>query len=133
MARKSRRTSACSWVVLGLLGLLGGCGGGGAATVPVAGKVTFGEAPIEKGQINFYPTDRDASGEVLEVVGGKFSGTVSKGPKRVSILGFSETGPEFEGKPSLEQFLPTRYNQETELTAEIPEQGDREMVFSLKK
>jgi hypothetical protein len=90
------RTSACKVVAMAGLGLVTvlGCGDdtGLAQRYPVSGTVTYNGDPVEKGRIDFIPTQaegRPASGEIVD---GKYSLTTAvsddgalPGPYKVTV------------------------------------------------
>jgi hypothetical protein len=105
--------------------LLAGCGGeSGPATYSVSGTVTFDGEPVPDGQIAF----RDPAGEIASAGGkienGQFSVQALPGRMQVEITARRETGEFDESNPDervpiLEQYIPEKYNTETELVEEI--------------
>ena len=106
-----------------MIASLAGCPGPqGPATYPVSGTVTLDEEPLAEGQIVFEPLSADgtrpSSGPVVQ---GKFSFTIEEGMKRVRITAEREVG---EADPVMgarrrENYIPLRYNERSELTAEV--------------
>lgn len=115
-----------------------GCGGGsGPATYPVSGTVSMDGEPIPKGQIVL----RDPEGTIVSaggtIIDGEFSFESQPGSKQVEIIArrevpgkFQAPNPGEEKFPVLEQYIPKRYNTESELTKEVVA-GDNEFHFKL--
>ncbi|NOX55775.1 MAG: DUF4198 domain-containing protein [Planctomycetes bacterium] len=140
------RVASAVLVAAGLTCVLPGCAGG-PATVEVSGTVTFDGKPIPDGQITFHPaqgTGRSYSGKIEN---GKFSFQCEPGAKKVEITATREVKAdasklspeeqvqlEEEGAEGTvpEQYIPARYNTQTELTAEVKESGDNTFEFNLK-
>lgn len=114
-----------------------GCGGRSDRVV-VSGTITFGGAPVEKGQIRFIPTNGpvvidpiDAGSYTTDKTDG-----VPLGVHRIEITGYdgeeyanAPTGP---GSPPVKQLLPEKYNRQSELTATIDaNSGDAPLNFDL--
>jgi len=128
--------------MIALAGLiaLGGCGRGGR--ISLEGTVTLDGSPLEDGYVTFIPDANtrgsDAGGRIQEgrfsigVTGGTFSGTF-----RVEITANRETDrkqvDDITGKlvPVIQQVIPARYNEQSELTAEVREDGTNEFEFAL--
>lgn len=144
-------------VVLGLLSTLG-CGSGERLGVAVSGKVTFNGEPLKDGAIAFIPqpgTEGPTAG--ASVVDGRYSIPRAGGPfpgkYRVEINAFrevrkankqelggamfgrdpSEFGLKPEANAIRENVIPARYNQESQLSAEVPDRGDVELDYALSK
>jgi len=117
-----------------LLGLVAaGCGRDAQMppSFPVSGTVTVAGAPLVEGSISFEPADGQGGVYGGLIRDGRFAVEVAAGAKRVSILGMKqlgEIGP--DGKPMASQFLPRRYNTDTELTASI-EPRENALSFEL--
>lgn len=120
---------------LGMLGVLFcglaiGCGGSvdGPQTVRLEGTVKFNGQPVESGEILFRPVNGGASG-AARIEGGKFSLDSTLGAKRVEITARRSTGQAeslASGEESVvtEQYVPTKYNQKSELTLNVSEAKD---------
>lgn len=124
---------------IGLLVLLG-CGHG--ERVPAEGTVTLDGQPLESGCIQFRPlagTKGPTAG--ADVIDGKFivptRGASFAGMFRVEITSARLTGrkvPSPMGSGMIderEQFLPARYNSESQLQAEVTAAGPNHFVFAL--
>ena len=130
------------FVVLALLAL--GCGSEPFQRGTVNGQVTFDGQPIATGTIVFIPTHTgpgaSASGEI---VAGKFSIPRKTGPSlgshRVEVLAMRDNGKKEAGSPyppgtmvdDIEQYIPARYNHQSELKADV-KSGTPAINFELK-
>jgi hypothetical protein len=111
-----------------LAAVTAGCGGeaSGIAKVVVQGAVTLDGQPIANGEVRFYPaqgTHGPVSGGAVR--DGKYvaqgRGGVPVGKHTVEILAYRPAATRSanpEGGPA-EQYLPKKFNEQTELTAEI--------------
>jgi hypothetical protein len=118
-----------------------GCSKGGLERVVVEGNVTYDGTPVANGEIHFYPTET-APGPLAgaPIKDGKYSvnnrGGVPVGAKRVEIRAYrpaKSSLPVGEGPPP-EQYIPDKYNQRSEQTANIT--GDKDPMtldFNLTK
>jgi hypothetical protein len=137
-----------SWqcVLVGLsVGCLGGCGARGIETVPVVGRVTFEGEPIKEGRIRFFPVEGTAGPMTgTEIQEGQYEvrnrGGVPVGKHRVEIearrLRRGATGPEMPGvgNPAIEQFIPAKYNQRSELFVTVESGSSKKTLdFDLTK
>ena len=127
--------------VIGMLGtlLLVGCERGPQRHA-LNGRVTLDGAPLVDGAISFRPEDGTpgptAGGQITD---GTFSIPASVGPLaghfRVEITA-SRPGESFvvDGQvfPAYEQFLPRRYNSESELRVEVGSAGLENFEFALE-
>ncbi len=123
--------------------LTSGCGSdGGPSGQPVAGKVSLDGKPIENGKIVLSHVDgrSAASGEIRN---GEFrlssSAGAIPGKYRVSIHSEKKTGktiphPDVYGSKIEEvvEAVPTDFNVNTKLEAEIKADGDNALEFALK-
>ena len=124
-----------AFLVLSLI-VMCGCGFGQSDVVKVFGTVTYGGQPLGKGQIRFRPiegTKGPTSG--AEIVNGQYTvtnrGGVPFGKHRVEIRAHrpdEDAGPVGDfypgyepGDKPLEQYIPARYNTQSELTEVVPE------------
>tara|TARA_R110002111_G_scaffold262794_2_gene341070 strand:+ start:2081 stop:2458 length:378 start_codon:yes stop_codon:yes gene_type:complete len=122
-----------------------GCGSTepGPERAVVTGKVTFEGKPVEQGQIWFLPASgREAPQAGAAIIDGQYrvenKGGVPIGACQVKITAerpqaevkvVSDGGPE---ETPTTQFIPARYNEKTELTAEIEARsGPLEKNFDL--
>ncbi|MEO2045576.1 MAG: hypothetical protein ABGX16_03260 [Pirellulales bacterium] len=115
---------------LGIL-LLSGCSKGGPECVVVSGLVTYQGKPVESGEMRFFPiegTVAPMTGSQIE--GGRYQvkhhGGVQVGTHKIEILAFEvkENKPsvgqgQSYGGPPRHQYLPPKYNKNTELKLTI--------------
>jgi hypothetical protein len=120
-------------MLCGLVLLPLGCGK--PTHYPVSGTVTFNGEPVPKGYIAFLPEGacRGGGGPITD---GQYSIMAQAGKNRVEITA-SKSMPLPRGevgmdgrKEEVRQYLPTRYNVETELKEDITEASTRD--YSLK-
>lgn len=118
-----------------------GCSQATSDRVVVAGNVSFNGEPVSNGQIYFYPTEENpgpvSGGPIKD---GKYTaqarGGVPLGKHRVEIQGYrpmKSSGPKLaEGMPP-EQYIPSQFNQRSELTAIVePTPNPKTLDFDLK-
>lgn len=105
--------------------LTSGCG---ELSHTVSGTVTVDGAPLPEGYIAFIPAESGAGGG-SNIVNGKYTVKTGPGKHRVEItaskltpLPPGQVGMNGE-KEEVRQYLPTRYNSNSELTAEVPGSG----------
>ena len=108
-----------------------GCGGDGR--VPADGTVTWNGEPVEAGYIVFTPVDPTVTPEATQIHQGAFTLRLLPGDKRVEIFADRAVG---EPDPTMhiqrkEQYIPRRYNEETELTAQIRADSENQLQFNL--
>lgn len=140
-----QKKSTSSLVLLALgLGVALGCEAQGPARIAVAGKVTFDGQPLDEGQIVFTP---QAAGftAAAPIAGGAYRMAADKGPSAgnylVRITANRPTGRKV--KPSayskdqtpqdlMEQYIPARYNDSSELTVQFAGESETAHDFDLK-
>lgn len=126
-------------VIVGFV-LLGGCGTGGIFFLE--GRVTLDGSPLEDGYITFIPeADTPGPDAVAPVRDGRFAITATGGPLtgtfRVKIIANRETDrkqvDDISGKlvPIIQQYIPARYNEQSELIIEVREDQPNEFKFAL--
>ncbi|MCA9114249.1 MAG: hypothetical protein KDA79_04135 [Planctomycetaceae bacterium] len=102
---------------------------------PVSGTVNLDGKPLASGRIHFIDKDTTPPREaVLDITGGTYSGEVSAGPKRVEIRAFrDDVTASAGGAPTDEdpQYLPKKYNDDSQETAEVKTEGPNEFSFDL--
>jgi hypothetical protein len=130
------------WRCVGFVLLLIGCGQQGDRQ-RLEGTVTLDGAPLAEGQITFLPQSGTkgptAGGQIAE---GYFSipheGGTFTGAFLVKITATRKTGKQVmnyalnEMIDEIEQFLPLRYNRQSELTREVTASGPNQFEFALK-
>ncbi len=138
----SARLAACAAI---LLPFALGCGGGGDR-VEVGGAVTLDGQPLESGAISFVPlagTQGPSAG--AEIKQGRYAIDAEGGPVpgkyRVDIIATRKTGRRIkDGFPhppddlvdEIEQYLPPKYNTQSELTAELKPGANQGVDFELR-
>ena len=133
--------SAFLWTVLSPLLLFAGCGQ--SERHALQGSVTLDGQPLPEGSIRFIPLEGtngpSAGGQIKE---GRFAVESDKGvfpgSFRVEIISSRETGRKAQDRVTGEmttikaQFLPPRYNRNSELTADVKKSGPNEFEFALE-
>ena len=120
-----------------LLAASSGCRKAGPERVIVSGTVSYRGEPIPKGTIRFSPERREeVPSSVARIVDGKYSasanGGVCVGSYRIEIVAHridpryqtGATSPETEAELPTQQYLPEKYNRQTQLEIAI-ESGHR--------
>lgn len=101
--------------------------------VEVSGTVTLDDKPIPDGDIVFIPDDKTLGGEAGKIKDGTYRFRAKAGPSHVKITAIREvpgkTGP--MGEPWKEDYVPKKYNENTELTADVGK-GKDHFDFKLK-
>jgi hypothetical protein len=109
-----------------------GCQGDGK--VPVSGTVTWNGKALEEGHLILTPADTSLSPDAGPILNGEFSFRASLGAKRVEVFADQAVGeidPVMKTQ-SREQFIPVRYNEQSELKAEVTK-GKNHWDFDLKE
>ena len=109
-----------------------GCTPKADKTITVSGTVNLDGQPMKDGEISFLGSDGGAPA-VLPVRNGSFKGPVKPGKKRVEIRAYRDAradagGGMYKGQPvpgasTKENYLPPRFNDATQLSAEVAENG----------
>lgn len=142
MKAKFSSTLAAAFLLVGTIGC-----GAKPTRLPVAGAVTLDEQPVTNGQITFTPM-ADAKGPTAgsPVVGGRYAIQAERGPMagkfRVEITALrpmaekkqtmSIATGEMQTTSEYESLIPPRYNEDSELIAEVTADGPNEFNFKLK-
>lgn len=129
-----------------LISLISGCGGGdgGPPRATIQGSVTFDGEPVEAGFIEFIPVvGVNAAPVKLTIASGAYNSAtdpldnrgVPIGNHKVVITSWKETGKEIknvmgEMEQEVLQFIPEKYNTNSELKAEVTAQTS-ELNFEL--
>ena len=123
----------CPGLVVAAFAVLG-CGSG-PTTVAVSGRVEFDGGALDDGMIVF----RAPTGPVLAVSGaikdGRYALRMPPGPKLVEILASREVGamdPLMKVRQR-QRYIPERYNDRTELRADVRARGANTFDFVLEK
>lgn len=115
-----------------LAGVALGCAGDGM--VAVTGSATWDGRPIDDGAIALRPSDRNLAPQGSRIHGGRFQLRCPPGKYRVEIQasrpkeGASELTP---GMTPHEQFIPSRYNDESKLEVEVTAKSPQDFTFDL--
>ena len=116
---------------------LTGCGPSGPRLHPVAGTVTFDGEPVAEGRIQFRAVEGDQRAFSAVIENGDYELETAAGKMTVEITAsrivpgkFDESNPG-EKVPVGEMYIPARYNSQTELTAEVPAGGTKQLDFAL--
>lgn len=141
VVRSLRVLSLISAVTLALAAA--GCGGvEGPPREPVSGMVTLDGKPLEKGMITFIP---ESGGDLIVsglVVDGSFHLPRPEGPglgvHRVEVRARKQSGRVLKNREDPEnpikeqvEIVPPRYNQRSELRAEVAPGGDNRFTYEL--
>jgi hypothetical protein len=135
------RNAPAALLAIFAIGVIGGCGPSGPERVVVSGNVTYRGQPIPKGFIRFVPID-DTSGAPAgaSITEGKYEvtnkGGVLVGKHRVEITAVRpRSDPAGRDLAAMEgagiQYLPPKYNTQTELRVDIPSGGPITKDFPL--
>lgn len=106
-----------------------GCSG--PTHAPVAGRVTLDQADLPDGEIQFVHENPAFGPEAGPIAGGRFDLKARPGKNKVRITAARMTGKK-GGFDFFENVVPARYNETTELTADIPNGGSPDLLFELK-
>lgn len=114
-----------------------GCGDAGPTMFPVAGTVSLDGAPIAEGDIIFLDADPSIAPDGGKIENGQFKMQAKPGKKRVEIrasrlekLPSGQAGAMGETEAYVD-YIPARYNLNTELTADVQESGENQFDFPL--
>lgn len=124
-------------LLAGMLFLVG-CGGGtdGPPMYEVSGTVTYDGEPLETGRVTFRRTEGDGKAFAGEIKNGKYSLETEEGNYAVSIIASRIIPGKFDTangtpEPVGEMYIPTKYNDQTELTAEVSSSSEKTINFDL--
>ena len=110
-----------------------GCAPSGPPLYEVTGAVTVDGEGLGQGYIAFDPADGKGDAYSGEVIAGQFSLTIEDGPKVVSIRAYRPSDrPGPGGSENFDQYLPPRYNMQSELAADVKADGANTFHFDLK-
>ncbi|MEO8497724.1 MAG: hypothetical protein ABI614_21875 [Planctomycetota bacterium] len=127
------------WDVLLVLVTLAtlGCGPSGPTTYPVKGTVTLDGTPVEAGDVIFLDAGNQLAPYAGKIQNGQFEFQSSEGKKRVEIrasrmekLPPGQQGAMGETEAAVD-YIPERYNLNSELTAEVKQGGQSDLEFPL--
>jgi len=118
-------------LLTGLVALALGCSR--SEFVEVTGSVSWQGKPVEIGEIIFAPLNKSVAPAAGRIRGGKYKLLAKPGKARVEIQAVRKTGQRDprEGFEITELYIPRRYNEESELEAEVTADGDNRFEFAL--
>ena len=118
------------------VGLLIGCGPSGPDTYTSTGKVTFEGQPVTEGEFIFRAVDGASGSWEGRIENGSYKLRTTVGAKRVEITARRKV----EGAPaaasgepaiSFESYIPEKYNEKSELTANVTPEGPNSFDYDL--
>ena len=113
-----KRLKPTLWLVLMLFAV--GCADDGM--VEIAGQVTIDGTSVSQGTISFAPIDGQGATAEAVIENGKYSTSLPKGNKRVTVHGFAKVGERYPwGKDNppadiLKEIVPKDYHQDSQLS-----------------
>lgn len=122
------------------LGVMG-CGEmdpAGRITHTVSGSVSYDGKPVDEGRIQFRNMSGDGRAYSGEIKGGQYSVKCEAGSMKVEIIasrvipGKTVVAEGGEKVPAREMYIPTKYNSQSTLTAEV-KSGSQTIPFDLAK
>jgi hypothetical protein len=124
-------------MLVALSAVAAGCSGGKPGKSEVAGTVTIDGAPAEMGAIAFIPIDGQSATAGGSIEKGRYEAMVAPGKMKVEIRVSKVVGqkklydtPDSPVQPIMEEVLPAKYNDATELVVEIAP-GSNQHDFNL--
>lgn len=133
-----------SLVGLALMGIAAsGCGRRDGPTrqlIPVSGTVTLDGRPLEQGEVHFVSSDSRSAEEgyyvdACVVKQGSFQGKTAAGERVVQIWSFkpSDAAPDpvTGDKPLPINIIPSRFSENSKLTATVTDSGSNTFVFEI--
>ncbi len=136
----------CYSLMCGMMMVLAGCGGPqGPQKVRVDGTVTLNGQPVPSGQVVLHDPAMQDAAYAGPIEAGKFSFETTPGKKTVSITspqevhGMAGARGGIEGDPVspenpavvIQELIPARYNDRSELTIEVTLEGKNQFPFEL--
>jgi hypothetical protein len=132
-------------VLLSILAVVQGCEGVRSNTLAASGKVTLDGKPLESGQITFISLGDGGSRASAKIENGEFSIPpnfgVKAGEQLVQIEAYRKSNrpiqpsglltAEEAAKGAVEQYLPAKYNTQSQLKAQVQSGGDNFFEFQL--
>jgi hypothetical protein len=114
--------------------LAAGCNNAGPKTYRVTGTVTLDGQPLKEADILFLPLDPALGPDAGQIRDGKFAFQAKAGPKRVAIRASRPSRiPTAMGETTIwKNYLPSRYNSQTTLQAEVSPQSDNDFTYHLQ-
>jgi hypothetical protein len=128
------RCCCAALLAFGMAFVAAGCGKSGPKLMEVSGTVKYDGQDVAEGDIAFIPEDKTVGGEGGKIKDGKYTLKVKEGKNKVQIFASravpGKKGP--MGEDLVEQYIPEKYNDKTELTADVGA-GKTTHNFDLKK
>jgi len=117
-----------------LLGAFVGCDWGGPKMYPVSGEIRFQGELVPRGMISFIPDDPAQRTAATRIEGGKYNLRMTAGTRSIQIMATRDNGPidPVMGQAPQVQYVPERYNVETELHVEITPDGENLFNYDLQ-
>lgn len=127
------RSSFCLSAAIALTASVVGCGADGPPMYDVSGSVSLDGQPLRDGDIVFEPLDQQYGADAGKVIDGKFAFKAKGGKNRVAIRAakFVPNPRNPDGEPDSVSLVPTKYNDETVLEAEVAADGANQYQFDL--
>lgn len=127
MTRLARRLA----LTIGTLALAAGCSR--SEFVEVTGSVTWQGEPVQIGEIIFSPLNKSVAPAGGRIRDGAYKLVARPGKVRVQIQAVRKTGKRDprEGFEITELYIPRRFNDDSELEAEVTADGDNRFEFEL--
>src|SRR5262245_31539415 len=123
---RSRCTPWLSGLLVATLWVAAGCSGSGPRMGEVTGSVTVDGKPAESGAISFFPLDGKSPTAGGMIKDGRYTAKVPVGNAKVEIRVPKVVGkkklydrPDSPEQPILQEVLPPKYNDQTELKFEV--------------
>jgi hypothetical protein len=122
-------------LALAFAAIVGVAGCSRSKFVEVTGTVTWNGKPVEVGEVIFAPLDKSIAPAAGRIRGGAYKLLSKPGKVRVEIQAVRKTGKRDpkEGFEITELYIPPRYNEQSELEAEVTADGDNRFDFNLSE
>jgi hypothetical protein len=132
IADRSRASLLGGFLILLIGASLAGCGAPDGM-VEVSGTVTFNGQPIETGFVSFVP-DRGKSPQAGKIKNGRFRFNAYPGQNIVRIVSEKQGAfVESMNQHTYHQFLPPKYNEQSELSEDVTAGGGNVFEFALNE
>lgn len=129
-------------MVLATLICFSGCGEQGPKLYRVSGTVAYDGNPIAEGEIRFSPFNGQGRPDSGKITAGEYELKVTAGKKRIKIYAASND-PALVGPPPPDMpkggvnpprdYIPEKYNVESELSVEVEPKNGQSFPFELEK